>query len=117
MATDNSNIDRSAPNGSNIGGAGSSACAAEGYCQGNQITAQGNHRGGIGTHKDLRGGSANAESGYNQGNQIDAKVGENGGQTVAGETMGKAARTSGGPAASQSANGYNQGAQFAARGK
>lgn len=50
---------------------GNTACADEGYCQGNQIAGK---TGGDkpGSQKDLRGGSSKSGSGYNQGNQLSA---------------------------------------------
>jgi hypothetical protein len=81
-------------------GGRSASAKAGGYNQGCQYAASGNYRGGVGSHKDLRGGNANADSGYNQGNQIAANTG--------GSKPGSKKDLRGGTA---TAGGYNQGDQ------
>lgn len=88
--------------GGSVGGR-SATSKAGGYNQAPTIVAQGNYRGGAGSHQDLRGGNANKDSGYNQGNQIAGSTG--------GDKPGSQRDLRGGNSKS---GGYNQGNQFSA---
>jgi len=85
----------------NKGGFGgrSGTAKAGGYNQGCQYAAEGNFRGGVGQHKDLRGGDATS-GGYNQGPEIAG--------TTGGAKPGSHKDLRGGTATS---GGYNQGDQ------
>ena len=106
-----------------VGGAGGSAKAG-GYNQGLQFAAQGNYRGGVGKHMDLRTGNAAgsgpdaapAGTGYHQGDQFAASTGDGGAGSIPGKRMGDAGRT-GKPGSAKESVGYNQGDQFAASAK
>lgn len=87
-----------ADNKSGFGGRSATAKPG-GYNQGCQYAAQGNFRGGIGTHKDIRGGGATPGQ-FDAGSQMAA--------TTGGAKVGTHKDLRGGTA---TAGGYNQGTQ------
>jgi hypothetical protein len=86
-------------------GGRSATAKSGGYNQGTTIKAEGNYRGGAGSHEDLRGGNAKT-GGYNQGNQMAAQPG--------GDKPGTHKDLRGG---SCTTGGYNQGSQHAGKTK